>query len=221
MATSRDSTQGTPSSFSPQGFYSPQQAAELMGCSEADVIQSIRAGKLRGIYRSNIENYVIARNDLTYFLKLSNDTNTLKRMATRCVLLVDPESKVQDIVKLELGREGCEVKVATTEHEIARLLDEYRPKVMCVHLASTTEVTDSVGASLKRARRICQTYVIVYHNYTSNSAADLEISSQLTAIQSDLVVPINRSIKPLVDAVRAHFGLTPSGPPTPGEHASL
>ena len=154
MATSKDFTQGTPSRFSPQGFYSPQQAAELMGCSEADVIQSIRAGHLKGSFKSDIGNYVIARNDLTYFLKLSKDANTLKKMAIRRVLLVDLEPKVRDIVELELDREGCEVKVATTEDEIVRLLDEYQPKVMCVHLAAATQVKDSVGASLVQHPRI-------------------------------------------------------------------
>jgi DNA-binding NtrC family response regulator len=159
---------------------------------------------------SNIANYVITHNDLMSFLKATRDFKTMQKMLTRRVVVVDRDPKVQDIMKMELGRQGFEVKVATTEREVAFLTDEYQPDVICVHLGATTREKEPVRKSLDKARQQCKTYIVVYHNYAAHVAASPEMAAQLKAVNADVVVQTDRGVTALVDAVRSRFGLRTS-----------
>jgi PleD family two-component response regulator len=183
-----------------QSFYTPNKAAEMIGCREAEVLEYIKSGQLKASFMSNIANYVITHNDLMNFLKSTRDFKTMQKMLTRRVIVVDRDPKVQDIMKMELGRQGFEVKVATTEREVAFLTDEYQPDVICVHLGATTREKEPVRSSLDKARKTCKTYIIVYHNY----------AAQIKAVNADIVVQTDRGVTPLVDAVRSRFGLRTS-----------
>jgi len=121
-----------------QSFYTPVQAAQVLGCTEQEVVDYIKSGQLNGQYMANIANYVITHNDLLAFLKATKDFKTIQKILTRRIILVDRDPKVQDIVRMELGRQGFEVRVATTEREVAFLADEIQPDVICVHAAATT-----------------------------------------------------------------------------------
>jgi len=190
-----------------QSFYTPNKAAEMIGCREAEVLEYIKSGQLKASFMSNIANYVITHNDLMNFLKSTRDFKTMQKMLTRRVIVVDRDPKVQDIMKMELGRQGFEVKVATTEREVAFLTDEYQPDVICVHLGATTREKEPVRSSLDRARKTCKTYIIVYHNYAAHMAGAPEMSAQIKAVNADVVVQTDRGVTPLVDAVRSRFGL--------------
>jgi hypothetical protein len=193
-----------------QSFYTPNKAAEMIGCREAEVLEYIKSGQLKASFMSNIANYVITHNDLMNFLKSTRDFKTMQKMLTRRVIVVDRDPKVQDIMKMELGRQGFEVKVATTEREVAFLTDEYQPDVICVHLGATTREKEPVRSSLDRARKTCKTYIIVYHNYAAHMAGGPEMSAQIKAVNADIVVQTDRGVTPLVDAVRSRFGLRTS-----------
>jgi hypothetical protein len=190
-----------------QSFYTPNKAAEMIGCREAEVLEYIKTGQLKASFMSNIANYVITHNDLMSFLKSTRDFKTMQKMLTRRVIVVDRDPKVQDIMKMELGRQGFEVKVATTEREVAFLTDEYQPDVICVHLGATTREKEPIRTSLERARKTCKTYIIVYHNYAAHMAGAPEMSAQIKAVNADIVVQTDRGVTPLVDAVRSRFGL--------------
>jgi hypothetical protein len=193
-----------------QSFYTPNKAAEMIGCREAEVLEYIKSGQLKASFMSNIANYVITHNDLMNFLKSTRDFKTMQKMLTRRVIVVDRDPKVQDIMKMELGRQGFEVKVATTEREVAFLTDEYQPDVICVHLGATTREKEPVRSSLDKARKTCKTYIIVYHNYAAHMAGAPEMSAQIKAVNADIVVQTDRGVTPLVDAVRSRFGLRTS-----------
>jgi len=193
-----------------QSFYTPNKAAEMIGCREAEVLEYIKSGQLKASFMSNIANYVITHNDLMSFLKSTRDFKTMQKMLTRRVIIVDRDPKVQDIMKMELGRQGFEVKVATTEREVAFLTDEYQPDVICVHLGATTREKEPVRSSLDRARKMCKTYIIVYHNYAAHMASAPEMSAQIKSVNADVVVQTERGVTPLVDAVRSRFGLRTS-----------
>jgi hypothetical protein len=190
-----------------QSFYTPNKAAEMIGCREAEVLEYIKSGQLKASFMSNIANYVITHNDLMSFLKSTRDFKTMQKMLTRRVIVVDRDPKVQDIMKMELGRQGFEVKVATTEREVAFLTDEYQPDVICVHLGATTREKEPVRSSLDRARKTCKTFIIVYHNYAAHMAGAPEMSAQIKAVNADVVVQTDRGVTPLVEAVRSRFGL--------------
>jgi PleD family two-component response regulator len=194
-----------------QSFYTPNKAAEVIGCKEENVIEYIKSGQLKAQFMANIANYVITYNDLMAFLKATRDFKTMQKMLTRRIIVVDRDPKVQDIMRMELGRQGCEVRVATTEREIAFLTDEYQPDVICVHAGATTREKEPVKASLDRARSVYKTYIILYHNFATHFVSSPEVAAQLKAVNADIVVACERSVSALVDAVRARFGLKTSG----------
>jgi PleD family two-component response regulator len=190
-----------------QNFYTPAQAAQILGSDEKHVMEYIKSGQLKAAFMSNIATYVITHNDLMAFLKATRDFKTMQKMLTRRVIIVDRDPKVQDIMKMELGRQGFEIKVATTEREVNFLTDEYQPDVICVHAGATTREKEPVKASLDRARRTCKSYIILYHNYAANYANNADVQAQLQSVGADIVVVCDRGVTPLVDAVRARFGL--------------
>ncbi len=190
-----------------QSFYTPAQAAGILGCAEAQVMEHIKSGQLKAAFMANIATYVITHNDLTAFLKATRDFKTMQKMLTKRVIVVDRDPKVQDIMKMELGRQGFEIKVATTEREVNFLTEEYQPDVICVHAGATTREKEPVKASLARARKTCKSYIILYHNYAPNFANSPEVQAQLASVGADAVVVCDRGVTPLVDAVRARFGL--------------
>ena len=190
-----------------QSFYTPTKAAEMIGCKESEVMEYIKSGQLKAAFMANIANYVITHNDLMNFLKSTRDFKTMQKMLTRKVIVVDRDPKVQDIMRMELGRQGFEVRVATTEREVAFLTEEYQPDVICVHLGATTREKEPVRGSLDKARNAHKTYIVVYHNYAAHMAATPEMAAQIKAVNADVVVQTDRGVTPLVDAVRARFGL--------------
>jgi len=190
-----------------QSFYTPTKAAEMIGCKESEVMEYIKSGQLKAAFMANIANYVITHNDLMNFLKSTRDFKTMQKMLTRKVIVVDRDPKVQDIMRMELGRQGFEVRVATTEREVTFLCDEYQPDVICVHLGATTREKEPVRGSLEKARNAHKTYIIVYHNYAAHMASTPEMAAQLKAVNADVIVQTDRGVTPLVDAVRARFGL--------------
>jgi hypothetical protein len=194
-----------------QSFYTPPQAAQVLGCQEAEVLDFIKTGQLKAQYMANIANYVITHNDLLAFLKATRDFKTIQKMFTRRVILVDRDPNVQDIMRMELGRQGFEVRVATTEREVAFLTDELQPDVICVHAGATTREKDPVRASLDRARKVYRTFIILYHNFAPNFAGSPEVAAQLKNVNADIIVATDRGVSPLVEAVRARFGLKGGG----------
>jgi len=190
-----------------QNFYTPAQAAQILVCEEKQVMEHIKSGQLKAAFMSNIATYVITHNDLMSFLKATRDFKTMQKMLTRRVIIVDRDPKVQDIMKMELGKQGFEIKVATTEREVNFLTDEYQPDVICVHAGATTREKEPVKASLERARRLCKTYIVLYHNYAASFANGPEVQAQIQSVGADVVVVCDRNVTPLVDAVRARFGL--------------
>jgi hypothetical protein len=190
-----------------QSFYTPPQAAQVLGCREEEVVEYIKNGQLKAAYMANIANYVITYNDLMAFLKATRDFKTMQKMLTRRLIVVDRDPKVQDIMRMELGRQGFEVRVGTTEREVSFLTEEYQPEVICVHAGATTREKEPVRASLERARSVYKTYVILYHNYAPHFASSPEVAAQLKMVPADLIVATDRGVTPLVDAVRARFGL--------------
>lgn len=190
-----------------QSFYTPNKAAEVLGCTEAEVLEYIKSGQLKGAFMSNIANYVITYNDLMAFLKATKDFKSIQKMMSKRVVVVDRDPKVQDIMKMELGRQGFEVRVATTEREVSFLVDEIAPDVVCVHAGATTREKEPIRASLERARKVCKAFIVLYHNYAANIVNAPEFQAKVKALNPDLVVQLDRGVTPLVDAVRARFGL--------------
>jgi len=194
-----------------QSFYTPNKAAEVIGCKEENVLEYIKSGQLKAQFMANIANYVITYNDLMAFLKATRDFKTMQKMLTRRIIIVDRDPKVQDIMKMELGRQGFEVRVATTEREVSFLTDEYQPDVICVHAGATTREKEPVKASLDRARSVYKSYIILYHNFGASFASSPEVSAQLKSVNADITVALEKGVTPLVDAVRSRFGLKTSG----------
>lgn len=190
-----------------QAFYTPSQAAGVLGCKEQDVLNHIKNGALKASFMSNIANYVISYNDLMTFIKATKDFKSIQKMVSRRIVIVDRDPKVQDIMKMELGRQGFEIKVATTDREVSFLTDEIQPDVICVHAGATTREKEPVKASLARARSVNRTFILLYHNYAASIANSPEFQAKIKAINPDQIVVLDRGVTPLVDAVRSRYGL--------------
>lgn len=193
--------------MSTQSFYTPSQAAGVLGCKEEDVLNHIKSGQLKASFMSNIANYVISYNDLMAFIKATKDFKSIQKMVSRRIVVVDRDPKVQDIMKMELGRQGFDIKIATTEREVSFLVDEIKPDVICVHAGATTREKEPVKASLERARAACRSYIVLYHNYAASVANSPEFLAKMKTIGPDQIVVLERGVTPLVDAVRARYGL--------------
>ncbi len=190
-----------------QSFYTPFQAAGVLGCKEEDVLAHIKSGQLKAAFMANIANYVISYNDLMTFIKATKDFKSIQKMVSRRIVIVDRDPKVQDIMKMELGRQGFEIKVATTDREVSFLTDEIQPDVICVHAGATTREKEPVKASLARARSVNRTFILLYHNYAASIANSPEFQAKIKAINPDQIVVLDRGVTPLVDAVRSRYGL--------------
>lgn len=193
--------------MSTQSFYTPSQAAGVLGCKEEDVLDHIKSGQLKAAFMSNIANYVISYNDLMAFIKATKDFKSIQKMVSRRIVVVDRDPKVQDIMKMELGRQGFDIKIATTEREVSFLVDEVKPDVVCVHAGATTREKEPVRGSLERARSACRAYIILYHNYAASVANSPEFQAKIKTVNPDQIVVLERGVTPLVDAVRARYGL--------------
>ncbi len=196
------------------GFYTPKSAAEILECTEEEVVDHIKAGRLKASFMNNVADYVIEPKDLMAFLKATRDFKTAHKMLLRRVLLVDRDPRVVDIMRMELGRQGCEVRVATANREISYIANEFPPDVICVHLGAVTRPKDPIKEGLERARRLSKSYVILYHNWAPNVTMTPAVASQIESVRADRVVALDRSIMPLVDAVRERLGLK-AAPPRP------
>lgn len=205
--------------MSTQGIYTPEKAAQVLKITEEAVLDHIRSGRLRGTFMPNLGNFVITQDDLVAFAKGTHDTSVIRRVDRPRVILAERENHLQDLLGIELGRCGCEVKVATSEKEIKFLVGEFRPHLLCVPLAAVTRAVDSLAASLKHARTTCKAIIVVYHDYLPEVAATPEVAGKIRAAAADECVGVKPSVRPLVDCVLRRLGLEP-GPggasgPTP------
>lgn len=198
------------------GVYTPRTAAEILKCTEQEVVDHIKAGHLKATFLSNVGDYVIAPNDLMAFLKATRDTRGVRKLSSPRVLVVDRDPRLVDLLRMELGRQGCEVKVATTNSEISLRAADFMPDVICIHLGSVTRPKDPIKEGLERARRVSRCAVVLYHNWSAHVTMTPEMAAQIEAVRADVVVALDRSIGPLVEAVRERLGLRAPRPIPPG-----
>ena len=50
-------------------------------------------------------------------------------------------------------------------------------------------------------------FIVLYHNYATSMANSPEFLAKMKAINPDQIVVLERGVTPLVDAVRARYGL--------------
>ena len=117
------------------------------------------------------------------------------------------------IWELEKGRTdnpAMALVVRLADHfgvSVSFLVDEVKPDVICVHAGATTREKEPVKASLERARTHCRSFIVLYHNYAASMANSPEFLAKMKAINPDQIVVLERGVTPLVDAVRARYGL--------------
>lgn len=188
-------------------YYSLKKAASILQEAEEKVLDYIRTGRLKAQFLTNIMDYIITHEDLMRFLKEKKDFGTMRRVLTHRVILVDRDLKIQDVVKLDLGRKNVQVRVATTDREVGLLIDEFLPDAVAVNLGATTRAVDPIKAALEKARAARRT-VILYHNWLEEvyqGKADLQ--EHVKKLQPDFVVTIARGLTPLLDAIKKSVGV--------------
>lgn len=201
--------------MSSPGVYTPKTAAEVLKCTEQEVVNHIKAGRLKATFLSNVGDYVIVPGDLMSFLKATQNTRAVRKLSTPRVLVVDRDPRLVDLLRMELGRQGCQVRVATTNSEISLRADDFMPDVICIHLGSVTRPKDPIKEGLERARRVSRCFVILYHNWSAHVTMTPEMGAQIESVRADVVVVLDRSITPLLEAVREKLGLRAPRPAPP------
>src|SRR2546427_379452 len=97
-----------------QSFYTPDKAAEVLGCKAEAVLAYIKSGQLKASFMSNIANYVITHNDLMAFLKATRDFKTMQKMLTRRIIIVALERGVTALLDAVRTRFGLKTSANTT-----------------------------------------------------------------------------------------------------------
>ena len=190
-----------------QSFYTPSKISQMLNIPEEKVIEFLKSGQLKGTFIHTAANWVVTHGDFLAFLRVRKDFKMMQQVINPKVILVDRDSRVQDIMRVDLGRNGCEVKTATSDREVAFMVKEYEPDVICVPLGATQRPNEPVKESLLLARKQKKTYIILYHTHLPDSAETPEVKASIQAVGADLVLSICSGIMPLVEAVRAHLGL--------------
>ncbi len=188
-------------------YYNLRKAAELLQESEEKVRDYIQSGRLKAQFLSNLMDYIITQEDLMKFLKNRKDFGAMRKALTHRVVLVDRDLKVQDVVKLELGRKNVQVRVATTDREVQMLLDEFLPDVLAVPFGATTRRTDAIRGAIEKAKAAGR-HVIVYHNILEGVFKGKDdAQAAIRDLHPDVVVNVSRGLSPLVEAIRSALGI--------------
>ncbi len=188
-------------------YYSLKKAASILQEPEDRVLEYIRTGRLKAQFLTNIMDYIITHEDLMRFLKDKKDFGTMRKVLAHRVILVDRDLKIQDVVKLDLGRKNVQVRVATTDREVGLLIDEFLPDAVAVNLGATTRAVDPIKTALGKAKA-ARRAVIVYHNLLEDVfKGKAELQQHLQDLQPDFVVSIARGLSPLVEAIKKAVGV--------------
>ncbi len=192
--------------MSTQAIYTPAKAAQMIGCTESQVLDHIRGGRIKAAFMENIANYVITHDDLLAFLKASKNFQTVAKMVVRRVLLIDRNPVAQDVLRMDLPRAQFEVRVATSPREVSVIAGEYRPDVICVHLGAVARSKDPLPPALVRARAVSKCPIILYHDFTPTIVASPEMLEHIQGISPDVMVTIDKGMRMLVEAIRGTLG---------------
>jgi len=190
-------------------FYLPAKAAELLGVSEEQVRLLIETGKLRAEYRENLANFVISHNDVISFLKTSKDFKTIQKVLSHRVLVVDRDPAFQDLIRMELQRRAnVQVRVATSERDVALQAEEFLPDLILVHAGALVRQSDRVVeilASAKVRRRIA---VVVYHNFPPGMIEEQKATQEgIRRLEPEEVLSVHQGTRPLMEAISRRLGL--------------
>lgn len=188
-------------------YYNLRKAAELLQESEEKVRDYIQSGRLKAQFLSNLMDYLITQEDLMKFLKDRKDFKAMRKVLTHRVVLVDRDLKVQDLVRLELGRKNVQVRVATTDREVQLILDEFLPDVLAVPFGATTRRTDAIHGAIEKAKAAGR-HVIIYHNMLEEVfRGKADVQTAIRDLKPDAVVNVSRGLSPLVEAIRTALGI--------------
>ena len=156
-------------------YHLPGQVAKILGIPEAEVLQKIKGGSIRAQFLENIGSYMIPHEEVIRIQKMEGSLIVDKR-----ILLVDRDSTLQDLFKMELERyPGVTVKVATSDKDVAIMVKEFQPTLIVIHLMATLRSSDRVVESLKKARNQ-KAHIIVIHDHPPDTAKnDPKVREQL------------------------------------------
>lgn len=186
----------------------PGKAAQMLGITEEEVLELIKAGRLKANYLHNVASYMISHNDIVQYLKKTKNFKTIAKVLTHRVLLIDRDPDFQDLIQMELERGGkVQVKIATSDRDVGILINEFVPDLILCHLAATLRQADRVGDNLKRAKEQKKTYLIIYHNYAPDVCGkNAQIQEQIWKAGADEVVSISAGARALLLAVGKRLG---------------
>ena len=188
-------------------YYTPRKAAEILKVAEEKVLDHIKSGRLKAQFLTNIMEYMITHEDLMAFLKEKKDFGTMKQVLTHRIILVDRDLKIQDVVKLELGRHNIQVRVGTTDREVGLLLDETLPDAVAIVLGALFRSVDPIQESIKKAQA-ARRPIILYHSIPEDILkGKQDVQAQIDALQPAAVVNISRNTAPLIEALKKAIGI--------------
>jgi hypothetical protein len=191
-----------------ENYYMPGQAAKMLGITEDEVLHLIQDGKLRAEYRDNIGSYMIPHSEILQRVRQSKNLGALQKMVGQRILLCDRDQNLQSLIKMEVGRKpGVSVRVATSERDMAILIDEFLPDLILMHVAAAMRARDRVQECLKKAKGKSNSYIILYSDSAPQVAKDNKpMQEAIKAIGPDEVVSIYAGTRPLMLAISKRLG---------------
>lgn len=191
-----------------QAFYTVEKTATMTGIPKSDIERYISLGEISAAYMDNLGAYIIRLPDLVRFLKKQKKWPLIRKIIGSRILVADRDLKIQEIIRADLNRAGVvEVRVATTEQEIKRDVEDFLPEIIVVPMEAFLRQTDSIGSSILQAKEECQSRIILYFKGMVPPELSDAAKQLVDSLQADETFSISTGVNVLTSTLRKHLGL--------------
>lgn len=206
--------------------YTVEEAAKKIGITVKDVQDAILSGILMAERSQNTGAYLISHEHLIQYMKLINDTTTLKGSERKRVLVIDDEVRFAELVKLQLEMDKrLEVKTATNGKDGLRYIEQFVPHLLLLDFMLPDINGDQVIQAVSRMRKAPKPKIIVYSAHAAEIVQKMpDLEQRLTSMGADEFISKQDGTKALMRRVYEMLGLergtqiikkSQSAPPSP------
>lgn len=190
-----------------QTFFTIEKTAQVTGIPIKDIERHIQMGEIVATFMDNLGSHIIKQPDLIRFLKKQKKWLLIRKVIGSRVLVVDRDEGIQDIIKAELTRSGAEVRVATTENEIKKDIEDFLPEIIAVPIEALQRAVEPLGPSLSRAKEECQSRIVLYYKSPTLIELRQDVKGLVDSLGAVETLSISSGTGLLVSTLRKQLGL--------------
>lgn len=171
------------------------------GIPMEDLEEGIRGGLLPAERSQTIGDFMIKRDDLLKFVKLSKGTTKFTKLnLNKKILIIDDEVNFANIMKYELERDKrMTVKTATYGKDGMSLARIFKPDVYLIDFMLPDITGDKILAELDQLRKATKAKVVVYSAHSEDAMFKVEgFQERLKTLGADAFISKTGGMKPLI-----------------------